>query len=232
MDVPAPSTSRLLLSPGPVSPAAASHIRTALSKVDEFWGDEAAIVQARAAKRSAASKQASEETERGHTRACSACRKGKIRCLSTSPLETCPRCQTLGLHCDYPEPRNRGPKKRLSKTHRLLRDIRRELEAALAEKPVIDPLEDGSDEEDELRHDDRSTSDEVQLLRNPLAILAEQACEASSPISPGSAAGGAPVGERYYEASLYLSRPESNFALDPVTAGILNLEELDRLIRL
>lgn len=97
-----------------------------------------------------------------------------------------------------------------------------------------------------------STSDEVQLLRNPLAILAEQACEASSPISPGSAAGGAPVGERYYEASaspsplrslpvpvltclatgLYLSRPESNFALDPVTAGILNLEELDRLIRL
>ncbi|EGU11108.1 RemN protein [Rhodotorula toruloides ATCC 204091] len=205
MDVPAPSTSRLLLSPGPVSPAAASHIRTALSKVDEFWGDEAAIVQARAAKRSAASKQASEETERGHTRACSACRKGKIRCLSTSPLET---------------------------THRLLRDIRRELEAALAEKPVIDPLEDGSDEEDELRHDDRSTSDEVQLLRNPLAILAEQACEASSPISPGSAAGGAPVGERYYEASLYLSRPESNFALDPVTAGILNLEELDRLIRL
>ncbi|BGP27284.1 hypothetical protein JCM10295v2_006248 [Rhodotorula toruloides] len=174
MDTSVPSTSRLLLSPGPVSPAAASHIRTALSKVDELWGDEATVIQARAAKRSAA------------------------------PMQT----------------------------HRLLRDIKRELEAALAEKSSVDPLEDGSDEEDELRHDDRSTGDEVHLLRNPLAIFAEQACEASSPTSPGSAAGGSTVGERYYESSLYLSRPESNFALDPVTAGILNLEELDRLIRL
>ncbi|BGP13502.1 hypothetical protein JCM10213v2_001424 [Rhodosporidiobolus nylandii] len=213
----------------PLAPAAASRLRAALNRVNELWDDEEAVVAARAAKRSAAKAPVDKAT----TRACGACRKAKNRCLSASADEVCPRCKTMGLDCVYPELRARGPKKRLSKTHRLLQDIKRDLEAVLSGSSTVDPLDEDSEEEGSLGEDARSQSAEAVQLDNPLAVLAQKACEAAVPAPPSSPRAHRPaVGERYYDGGLYLSRPETDFSLDPVEAGVLTVVDLTRLAKL
>ncbi|GAA5904393.1 hypothetical protein JCM6882_008899 [Rhodosporidiobolus microsporus] len=136
-------------------------------------------------------------------------------------------------HCVYPEPRTPGPKKRLSKTHRILRDIKRELEAVLAGGTAPDPLDEDSEEARSPGQAERDPSDETALLHNPLAVLAQQACEAAAVLSPSvPAADEAAHSERYYEGGLYLPRPETELSLDPVESAILNLKDLTRLTKL
>ncbi|GAA6041351.1 hypothetical protein JCM8097_007678 [Rhodosporidiobolus ruineniae] len=221
-------------SPSALAASAAAHLRTALARVDELWDDEEQLIQSRQAKRSA---KTTADRSAPPSRACSACRSAKHRCLSTSADQTCPRCIALGIDCVYPEPRARGPKKRLSKTHRILRDIKRELEAVLAGSSAVDPLDEDSEEEDgalaTTAGDERYPSDEALLLRNPLAVLAQQACEAAAPAPPCSpSANPVPPRERYFEGGLYLSRPEVDFSGDPVESGVLSLPDLSRLVKL
>ncbi|GAA6014492.1 hypothetical protein JCM10207_001626 [Rhodosporidiobolus poonsookiae] len=233
LDAPAilPVTSTSAAAQHSTSPAAASRLRSALGKVEQLCSDEEAIVATRAAKRSAVKS----TTDKTGTRACSACRKAKNKCINQDG-ETCRRCASMGLSCVYPELRARGPKKRLSKTHRLLLDIKRDIEAVLSSTSAVDLLDEDSEEEASLAQEAQDTQrsdDESAQLHNPLAVLAQKASEAAVPVPPSSPRlSNSALGERYYDGGLYLSRPETDFTLDPCEAGVLNVTDLTRLVKL
>ncbi|GAA5893533.1 hypothetical protein JCM6882_007845 [Rhodosporidiobolus microsporus] len=138
------------------------------------------------------------------------------------------------LACVYPEMRNRGPKKRLSKTQRILREIKRDLELALSGGTAVDPLSAASEEEDSTVEDDgmdgfEPTENPSFTLRNPLAVLA---CHGDR-VEPDFAHRGRPeLAEQIHLGGLYNSRPETDFSLDPVQAGIITSTDLERLINL
>ncbi|BGP21957.1 hypothetical protein JCM10295v2_000834 [Rhodotorula toruloides] len=214
-----------------VGQQAAQQLRAALARVAELLEGEEATVAARATRRKNAAAAKGEAVERTYTKACAACRKAKNRCLSQSNARTCPRCIQLGLPCEYPETRNRGPKRRLSKAQKALQDIRRNIEAVLAGSATVDPLEEDDDadiDDSDLQGVDGPTG----LLRNPLALLAHQAQARLD--APRSAV--APVNheasEGYFDGGLYVARPETDFSVDPITCGIISLDDLERLLRL
>jgi hypothetical protein len=128
-----------------VGQQAAQQLRAALARVKELSEAEEATVAARKTRRQHAAAVKGEAAEKTYTRACAACRKAKHRCLSESNAAVCPRCAQLGLVCEYPETRNRGPKRRLSKTQRALQDIQRNIEAALAGSEAVDSLDEEED---------------------------------------------------------------------------------------
>ncbi|KAK4047612.1 hypothetical protein OIV83_005270 [Microbotryomycetes sp. JL201] len=107
-------------------------------------------------------------------------------------------------------------------TQRALQAIQRNIQAALNGQVI----EDNAD-------DDESQSEEgecgTSLLRNPLALLAHQA-----QIRLDTTHSGAPVDESSQEptARASLQQDEHSSALDPVTCGIITIDELERLHRL
>ncbi|GAA6007774.1 uncharacterized protein JCM10292_005430 [Rhodotorula paludigena] len=217
------------------APAARNRLLSALRGVNELWEAEEALVAHRAVKRSAA-KQAA-PLDKVLIRACSACRKVKAKCIAAEVAEGeaaspswCTRCVETGQACVYPEPRTRGPKKRLSKNQRILQDIKRNLEAVLAGHSLQDNADEESDEELVVVKDNEAaeglSEGDTSIFRNPLAFLADTAV--------GSSAGGSPKqstpSHSYYDAGLYCARPERDFASDPVALGLLTASDLKRLV--
>ncbi|GAA6047926.1 hypothetical protein JCM3770_006428 [Rhodotorula araucariae] len=210
-----------------LSVGAAARIRSALDRVNELWDGEEAVVAARAEKRSASKATAADKDKATIARSCSNCRRIKAKCISaTAPGQACVRCGELALNCIYPEARNRGPKKRLSKTQRLLQIVKRDLEAVLAGHGALDPLDEGSDDDDASPtgnsvgdDDDRDT----RILRNPLAFLANTAVEANAMASQA---------QSYHDGALYRPRPETSDMVEPVHAGLLAVSDLRRLVKL
>ncbi|GAA5868549.1 hypothetical protein JCM8547_003183 [Rhodosporidiobolus lusitaniae] len=214
------------------APAAAS-LRDSLVALDSLIEIEEDAVAKRAAKRTAAKPS---PTEKALIRACSECRRSKSKCeMREGKDEVCPRCEQLKLACVVPASRTRGPKKRLSKTHRLLLDAKRGIEAALSGTAVADPLDEDTEDEQQneedvpMREEKTGSSDDLDdstLLGNPLAVLAQQA--AIQQAEKTSQAG--PTRRRRLE--LDLSRPEHDLTLEPVYRKFLSQADLNRLVKL
>ncbi|BGP36996.1 hypothetical protein JCM10449v2_000900 [Rhodotorula kratochvilovae] len=224
----APPVAGVLAAAPGLSAGAAARVRSALDRVNELWDAEEATVATRAEKRSAASaaKAAVAPEKVTLARSCSNCRRMKAKCMSAAPGATCGRCNELALQCVYPEARNRGPKKRLSKTQRLLQFIKRDLESVLAGHGAVDPLEGGSDDEDASPTGNSVGGDDdgdTRILRNPLAFLANTAVEANAIASQA---------QSYYDGALYQPRPETSDMVEPVRAGLLATSDFKRLVKL
>ncbi|BGP05078.1 hypothetical protein JCM10049v2_000882 [Rhodotorula toruloides] len=215
-----------------VGQQAAQQLRAALARVAELSEAEEGTVAARALRRKTAAAAKGEVVEKTYTKACAACRKAKNRCLSQSNTTVCPRCVQLGLKCQYPETRNRGPKRRLSKTQRALRDIRRNIEAVLAGSATLDPLDEEDDPDSAGESDLQGVDGATSLLRNPLALLASQAQARLDAPRPADRTSDIDSSESYFDGGLYVARPEHDFSLDPIACGILTIDDLDRLLKL
>ncbi|BGP29150.1 hypothetical protein JCM10296v2_000888 [Rhodotorula toruloides] len=215
-----------------VGQQAAQQLRAALARVAELSEAEEGTVAARALRRKTVAAAKGEVVEKTYTKACAACRKAKNRCLSQSNTTVCPRCVQLGLRCEYPETRNRGPKRRLSKTQRALQDIRRNIEAVLAGSATLDPLDEEDDPDSAGESDLQGVDGATSLLRNPLALLASQAQARLDAPRPADTTSDIDSSESYFDGGLYVARPEHAFSLDPIACGILTIDDLDRLLKL
>lgn len=257
-----------------VGQQAAQQLRAALARVKELSEAEEATVAARKTRRQHAAAVKGEAAEKTYTRACAACRKAKNRCLSESNTAVCPRCAQLGLVCEYPETRNRGPKRRLSKTQRALQDIRRNIEAALAGSEAVDPLEEDEDVDSADEFDLQGcvllplhrTSTLERRLTRPIdaGTAGRRACcrilSRSSPIKRRLASTLLVKPSHFLmlvhqratltavcqvrcsrlrlrtdlspRSGLYIARPETDFSVDPITCGILTVDDFDRLLGL
>ncbi|GAA5998658.1 uncharacterized protein JCM10292_007137 [Rhodotorula paludigena] len=228
---PPPSAPPPAAGPSGLSAGIAARAQSALNRLNELIDAEEALVHNRAQKRSAAKQNAPAAGAGGETatRSCSACRRHKSKCVPSDVPDKCVRCIELGKACVYPGVRNRGAGKRLSKNHRALLSIKRDLEAVLAGDDGTDVLEGSSDGDDDGRSyaagsivgDDEA---DTQLLSNPLALLAHSSSESTSAASRSST----------LQRSLIpnLTRGETNRAEEPVQAGLLTAADFKRLISL
>ncbi|KAM0747682.1 hypothetical protein T439DRAFT_328888 [Meredithblackwellia eburnea MCA 4105] len=227
-----------------VSNSTLSHLSIVLARIEELWDVEEDESQARAERRSKKGEKFQKQEQPSLTQACSRCRAVKTRCYSTETGDPCSRCAALKVNCVYPEKRMRGPKKRLSKTQKILDDARRHLHAAMKgggypAAPLTEDDQELSDQEGssgglemepvrgspgtDLSKSPGETGIDA-ILRNPLATLAHHA---TNRINTGPS-----FAQTYYEDGLYQCRPEYDFSVDPVNLGILSHSDLERLVNI
>ncbi|GJN87098.1 hypothetical protein Rhopal_000043-T1 [Rhodotorula paludigena] len=209
----------------------AARAQSALNRLNELIDAEEALVHNRAQKRSAAKQNAAVAGAGGETatRSCSACRRHKSKCVPSDVPDKCVRCIELGKACVYPGVRNRGAGKRLSKNHRALLSIKRDLEAVLAGDDGTDVLDGSSDGEDDghsyaagsIAGNDEA---DTQLLSNPLALLAHSTAGSTSAAARSSTLQRSLIAD--------LTRSETSRAEEPVQAGLLTATDFKRLISL
>ncbi|GAA6003135.1 hypothetical protein JCM10207_001765 [Rhodosporidiobolus poonsookiae] len=197
----------------PLDDHRAGLIRSALAKVDELWDAEQEIISSRSVRRSGR-----KEGEAARAKSCTACRSIKIRCVAPTPSSPCSNCVEHGHRCVYPELRNRGPKRRLSKTQLLLVSVRNDLREALSGDDR-EPLDE--EEEDEGSRVALGLSDDnlASELQTPLAALTK---DGSTPEHPHAVP----------QTVLHGPRAEfDNNLNDPVLLGIMALNEFERLVK-
>lgn len=151
-----------------LGPAAVRQLHVALDNVAGLARAEEQLMAARCSRRRRAAAAQGDESTLTTTKSCTACRRGKNRCLPSADPQTCQRCSEVGERCEHPISRNRGPKKRLSKcvrvgallaqwifdtssarrTQKALRAIQQNIEAVLSGNPTPEVRLDGVDDSD------------------------------------------------------------------------------------
>ncbi|KWU44660.1 hypothetical protein RHOSPDRAFT_13263, partial [Rhodotorula sp. JG-1b] len=203
---------------------AVRQLHVALDNVAELARAEEQLMAARSSRRRRAAAAQGDESTLTTTKSCTACRRGKNRCLPSADPQICQRCSEVGERCEHPISRNRGPKKRLSKTQKALKAIQQNIEAVLSGNPTPEVRLDGVDdsESDGCARQPHRMSDlhsGTSLLRNPLALLAHQAQVRLDQGTSATESSAVPP----------VPRAEENLALDPVDCGILSYDDLCRL---
>ncbi|GAA5995286.1 uncharacterized protein JCM10292_005079 [Rhodotorula paludigena] len=171
---------------------------------------------------------------------CAPCKTVKVRC-SGSPGETCQRCATKGILCEYPQARKLGRRatnRKTLKLYDLQRDIDR-LHLLLTRRSALPPhvasklpsnvrsvSGSGSaataDESDEHDEDDDPL---LSVLSNPLGLLTltDEPVSTPSTSGPDSEMGTTDVFQHVLDSDL---------ALDPIHLGLLTESDFERLLTL
>ncbi|WOO83955.1 Protein priB [Vanrija pseudolonga] len=176
--------------------------------------DEA--IETRREKRSALRRPQGSNAE--EVKACEGCRRAKTKCFNVDGA-ACTRCQVAGRVCTYPEAKVRGRKADRT-IQSLLNCMEDELAALLAPDPRSRQQPSGTSRaqraEDSASH---------SALHNPLGVLATAATQPSGLLMHGGQSG-------LYWNNIYSVKPEEDLGQDPVLQGILEEEDLNRLVEL